>query len=113
MAKLTEAFALEEMPLWIDRLQFQPMNGFMNGFIDLTFSMAAGFILPIGNRTGSLDDARLSPGDDRGRDAAEFLYPSTCIYSVALHRYLRLRKPSYDFDQHFRSVHLFCAGSTR
>ena len=24
-----------------------------------------------------------------------------CIYSVALHRYLRLRKPGYDFDQHF------------
>ncbi len=24
-----------------------------------------------------------------------------CLYSVALHRYLRLRKPGYDFDQHF------------
>ncbi|HEY1583934.1 MAG TPA: hypothetical protein VGF73_12640, partial [Chthoniobacterales bacterium] len=24
-----------------------------------------------------------------------------CLYSVALHRYLRLRKPGYDFDRHF------------
>jgi len=24
-----------------------------------------------------------------------------CLYSVALHRYLRLRKPGYDFAEHF------------
>ena len=24
-----------------------------------------------------------------------------CLYSVALHRYLRMRKPDYDFERHF------------
>jgi exodeoxyribonuclease V beta subunit len=102
MAKLSEAFALEEMPMRIDRLQFQPMNGFMNGFIDLTFEQGDRFYFADwkSNWLGSTTQA-YRPETIAAEMQRNFYTLQLCIYSVALHRYLRLRKPGYDFDQHF------------
>ena len=112
MAKLTEAFALEEMPLRIDRLQFQPVNGFMNGFIDLTFEYGGRFYFAdwksnwLGSTTHAYRPATIAAEMQRN-----FYTLQLCIYSVALHRYLRLRKPGYDFDQHFGGAfYLFLRG---
>jgi exodeoxyribonuclease V beta subunit len=112
MAKLTEAFALEEMPLRIDRLQFQPMNGFMNGFIDLTFEYGGRFYFADwkSNWLGSTTQA-YRPATIAAEMQRNFYTLQLCIYSVALHRYLRLRKPGYDFDQHFGGAfYLFLRG---
>ncbi|MGH8091928.1 MAG: exodeoxyribonuclease V subunit beta [Chthoniobacterales bacterium] len=102
VAKLAKAFAIEKMPLQIERLQFQPMNGFMNGFIDLTFEHGGRFYFAdwksnwLGSTTRAYRPATIAAEMQRN-----FYTLQLCIYSVALHRYLRLRKPGYDFDQHF------------
>jgi len=105
MAKLTEAFAVEKMPLRIDRLQFQPMNGFMNGFIDLTFEHGGRFYFADwkSNWLGPTTRA-YQPTTVAAEMRQNFYTLQLCIYSVALHRYLRLRKPGYDFDRHFGGV---------
>ncbi|MEP6974311.1 MAG: exodeoxyribonuclease V subunit beta [Spartobacteria bacterium] len=101
-AKLTKVFALEELPLQIERLQFQPINGFMNGFIDLTFEHGGRFYFAdwksnwLGPTTSVYRPATIAAEMEHN-----FYTLQLCLYSVALHRYLRLRKPGYDFDQHF------------
>jgi exodeoxyribonuclease V beta subunit len=102
MAKLTETFALEEMPLRIDRLQFQPMNGFMNGFIDLTFEHGGRFYFADWKSNWLGPTARAyRPATIAAEMQRNFYTLQLCLYSVALHRYLRLRKADYDFDRHF------------
>ncbi|HEY2801674.1 MAG TPA: exodeoxyribonuclease V subunit beta [Chthoniobacterales bacterium] len=101
-SKLAEAFALKELPLQIERLQFQPVNGFMNGFIDLTFEHGGRFYFADwkSNWLG-LTTAAYRPGTIAAEMQRNFYTLQLCLYSVALHRYLRLRKPGYDFDRHF------------
>jgi exodeoxyribonuclease V beta subunit len=101
-AKLAEVFALDELPLRIDRLQFQPVNGFMNGFVDLIFEQGGRFYFAdwksnwLGSTTRAYKAAAITAEMHRN-----FYTLQLCLYSVALHRYLRVRKPGYDFDQHF------------
>jgi exodeoxyribonuclease V beta subunit len=102
MAKLAKIFAVEKMPLQIERLQFQPLNGFMNGFIDLTFEHGGRYYFAdwksnwLGPTTRAYRPATIAVEMQRN-----FYTLQLCIYSVALHRYLRLRKPGYNFDRHF------------
>ncbi len=102
IAKLAEVFRLSELPLQIERLQFQPLNGFMTGFIDLTFAHDDRFYFAdwksnwLGPTTAAYRAEMI--------DAAmrHHFYPlQLCLYSVALHRYLQVRKADYDFDRHF------------
>ncbi|CAN5533920.1 exodeoxyribonuclease V subunit beta [soil metagenome] len=101
-ARLAEAFALEQLPLPIERLQFQPINGFLTGFIDLTFEYAGRFYFAdwksnwLGPTTAAYRPAAIAAEVQRN-----FYTLQLCLYSVALHRYLRLRQPGYDFDRHF------------
>ncbi|CAN5483814.1 exodeoxyribonuclease V subunit beta [soil metagenome] len=101
-AKLAEVFSIAKMPLPIGRLQFQPVNGFMNGFIDLTFEHGGRFYFVdwksnwLGASTAAYDPATIAAEMERN-----FYTLQLCLYSVALHRYLRLRKPGYNFEQHF------------
>ncbi len=100
--KLAKTFAVAKMPLQIERLQFQPVNGFMNGFIDLTFEHGGRFYFAdwksnwLGPTTSAYRPATIAAEMQRN-----FYTLQLCLYSVALHRYLRVRKPGYDFDQHF------------
>ena len=102
MAKLKEAFALVQMPLRIDQLQFQLINGFMNGFIDLVFEHNERFYFAdwksnwLGPTTRAYHAAALAREMERN-----FYFLQLSLYSVALHRYLRVRQPGYDFEQHF------------
>ena len=100
--KLAAAFALEQIPLQIGRLQFQPINGFMNGFIDLIFEENGRFYFIDwkSNWLGSTTAAYL-PATLAAEMQGNFYTLQLCLYSVALHRYLRLRKTDYDFDRHF------------
>jgi hypothetical protein len=100
--KLAAAFALEQIPLQIGRLQFQPINGFMNGFIDLIFEENGRFYFIDwkSNWLGSTTAAYL-PATLAAEMQGNFYTLQLCLYSVALHRYLRLRKTNYDFDRHF------------
>ncbi len=102
IAKLADAFQLAPMPLPIERLQFQLSNGFLKGFIDLTFAHDGRFYIAdwksnwLGPTTAAYCSANVAAEMQRN-----FYTLQLCLYSVALHRYLRLRLPDYDFDRHF------------
>jgi exodeoxyribonuclease V beta subunit len=101
-SRLAAATALEQIPLQIGRLQFQSINGFMKGFIDLTFEERGRFYFIdwksnwLGTTTTAYRPTALAAEMQRN-----FYTLQLCLYSVALHRYLRLRKRDYDFDRHF------------
>ncbi len=96
----------------IETLEFSPLRGYMKGFIDLVFEADGRFWLvdyksnwlgaePAAYRRERLDEAM-------AREAYLLQY---LIYTVALHRYLRLRLPDYDYEQHFGGVfYLFLRG---
>jgi exodeoxyribonuclease V beta subunit len=100
--KMAALFEMEKLPLRIDRLQFQTVNGFMTGFIDLVFAKNGRFYFAdwksnwLGPTTGAYSAARIA-----GEMEHNFYTLQLCLYSVALDRYLRLRQPGYDFDKHF------------
>ncbi|MGI8432730.1 MAG: exodeoxyribonuclease V subunit beta [Chthoniobacterales bacterium] len=102
IAKLTEAFQLAATPLPLARLQFQLVNGFMNGFVDLIFEHGGRFyIIDWKSNWLGPTTASYSPAAIAGEMQRNFYTLQLCLYSVALHRYLRLRLGDYDFDRHF------------
>ncbi len=100
--KLVALFELEKLPLRIDRLQFQAVNGFMTGFVDLVFACGGRFYFADwkSNWLGPTTQA-YHPDAITNEMQHNFYILQLCLYSVALHRYLRLRQPGYDFEQHF------------
>jgi exodeoxyribonuclease V beta subunit len=87
----------------------------MRGFMDLVFRTGGRYYIAdyksnhLGNRV-----------EDYGADALEramqaHRYPlQVLVYTVALHRYLRLRLPGYDYDRHLGGVfYLFLRGMRR
>ena len=96
----------------ISQLQFFDLTGFMKGFIDLVFEDQGRFYIvdyksnhlghqQTGYQTDELNQAMISHD-----------YPlQYLIYSLALHRYLRLRLPDYDPEQHLGGAYyLFIRG---
>ena len=96
----------------IENLEFSPLRGYMKGFMDLVFETDGRFYLvdyksnwlgaePAAYRRDRLDEAM----------ARESYLLQYLIYTVALHRYLRLRVPDYDYERHFGGVYyLFLRG---
>jgi exodeoxyribonuclease V beta subunit len=101
-ASLAKFFATENLSLRLDRLQFQLVNGFMNGFIDLVFEHGGRFYFADwkSNWLGATSRAYKAAAGETEMQR-NFYTLQLCLYSVALHRYLRVRKSGYDFDQHF------------
>ncbi len=96
----------------ISQLKFSSLSGFMKGFIDLVYEFQGRFYIVdyksnwLGTSQGAyqqdvLDQAMISHD-----------YPlQYLIYSLALHRYLRLRLSDYDPDVHFGGAYyLFIRG---
>jgi exodeoxyribonuclease V beta subunit len=100
------------IPSTIDRLKFRPMSGFMKGFIDLVFEYQEKFYLVDwkSNWLGAKPDAYASAAIE-AEMARRFYNLQLSIYTVALHRFLRARKPGYDYEQHFGGAfYLFLRG---
>jgi exodeoxyribonuclease V beta subunit len=99
----------------IERLHFAPTRGFMKGFIDLVFEQHGRYYLVDwkSNRLGA------APEDYHrhrlGRAMREHLYDLQYhIYTLALHQYLRLRVPGYDYARDFGGVcYVFLRGVDR
>jgi exodeoxyribonuclease V beta subunit len=96
----------------IETLEFNPLRGYMKGFIDLVFETGGRFYLVdyksnwLGAEPGAYRRARLDEAMARESYVLQYL-----IYIVALHRYLRLRLPDYDYERHFGGVfYLFLRG---
>ena len=96
----------------LERLGFKPARGFIKGFIDLVFRFDGRFYIVdwksnwLGNRAEDYDSARMA------KEMSEKLYPLQYhLYAVALHQYLALRLPGYDYEKNFGGVfYLFVRG---
>jgi exodeoxyribonuclease V beta subunit len=103
----------ENLPAdWPRRLEFPVTDGCVKGYIDLVFQFENRFYVVDwkSNRLGiRIEDY----GPERlAREMAGELYPlQYLLYTVALHRHLRLRVPGYDYERHFGGVrYLFLRG---
>lgn len=93
-------------------LHFQPLTGFMKGFIDLVFEYQGKFYIAdyksnyLGNTESQYQNESLQTAMLNHSYPLQYL-----IYSLALHRHLRQRLPNYAVEQHFGGVYyLFLRG---
>ena len=100
------------VPAQLDRLAFDPVQGFLKGFIDLVFRFEDRYYLVdwksnwLGNQ---LDD--YSPEAMKAEMHRQFYFVQYHLYTVALHKYLALRVPGSDYERHFGGViYLFLRG---
>jgi exodeoxyribonuclease V beta subunit len=102
----------DDYALRLARLDFAPLRGFLHGFIDLVFEQEGWWYL-VDYKSNRLGDRLDDYAAERLASAmAEHHYVLQYhLYTVALHRLLCFRKPSYDYDSHFGGVfYLFLRG---
>lgn len=101
-----------EFPERIGRLNFQPVTGFMKGFIDLVFRYNERFYLVDwkSNFLGaSVEDYGTESLAEVMRDDLYLLQYH--LYVIALHQYLKTRLFDYDYEKHFGGVfYIFLRG---
>lgn len=96
----------------IQRLSFYDLTGFMKGFIDLVFEHEGKFYVVdyksnyLGTNVTDYQDEQLAQAMLAHDYPLQYL-----LYSLALHRYLKLRLPNYEPEQHLGGVkYLFLRG---
>jgi exodeoxyribonuclease V beta subunit len=96
----------------IQRLNFQPTEGFLNGVIDLIFEHDGRYYLAdwksnwLGNDTAYYAPARLQTVMLR-----EAYVLQSLLYTLALDRHLATRLPTYRYEQHFGGIfYIFVRG---
>jgi len=93
-------------------LNFQDVKGMLKGFIDLTFEWGGQYFI-LDYKSNHLGHSYSHYSDVAVQAAmAEHRYDvQLIIYTLALHRFLRLRLPDYDYDQHIGGgYYLFLRG---
>ena len=93
-------------------LSFDSLKGMLKGFIDLTFEYQGQFYIA-DYKSNHLGDDFSHYGFDamRGAIRSHRYDLQYIIYTLALHRYLRLRMPDYNYEQHIGgSFYLFLRG---
>jgi len=96
----------------IEKLKFSPLNGFIKGFIDLIFTYKGKFYI--------VDWKSNLLGKDINNYGADNLVPimqkdyyilQYHLYTLALHKYLKNRLASYDYEKHFGGIfYIFLRG---
>ncbi|MFZ4437235.1 MAG: exodeoxyribonuclease V subunit beta [Syntrophales bacterium] len=96
----------------LDRLQFDPVRGFMKGFIDMIFRFGGRYYLVdwksnfLGSNREDYHRKRLAAVMTEHHYLLQYH-----LYLMALHRYLLRRLPGYDYRSHFGGVfYLFLRG---
>ncbi len=103
---------LAGMPSNMGRLRFEPLNGFMRGFIDLVFRVNGRFYL-IDWKSNYLGSRVQDYAPDALKKSVEesFYNLQYHLYTVALHQYLKTRIPDYSYETHFGEVlYIFLRG---
>lgn len=96
----------------LEHLRFQPLEGFMKGFIDLVFRAGERFYI-VDWKSNYLGSSVESYNQEALRktisiNAYNFQY---ALYTVAVHQYLKGRIPGYNYEPHFGGVYyLFVRG---
>ena len=117
-APFGHAGSLQGFPERLGRLTFAPLQGHMKGFIDLVAVHDGRFYLVDwkSNRLGAdpADPDAYAPERLAAVMQDEFYVLQYCIYTLALHLYLRLRLPAYDYRRDFGGVaYVFLRGLDR
>ncbi len=96
----------------VDRLRFEAATGFMKGFIDLVFEADGRWWL-VDYKSNRLGDGPDAYAADRLPEvmARHAYFLQYLVYTLVLHRMLRLRLPGYDYERHVGGVfYLFLRG---
>ena len=100
------------VPVQLGRLAFDPIKGFLKGFIDLVFRFEDRYYVVDwkSNWLGDcVEDYSLAAIKEEMRRQHYFIQYH--LYTVATHKYLSLRAPGYDYEKHFGGVlYLFLRG---
>ncbi|MGV3530721.1 MAG: exodeoxyribonuclease V subunit beta [Chthoniobacteraceae bacterium] len=85
-----------------ERLHIDRCRGWLKGFIDLVFEQKGKFYILDwkSNHLGHSATDYDQPGLVQAMASHHYTLQLR-LYTVALHRYLQIRKPGYDYDQHF------------
>ena len=108
--KLVNQYAVLDCP--VSDVEFYTIKGMMKGFIDLTFCWNDQyFILDYkSNHLGNDLDCYQQPALHEAMGSHRYDV-QLILYTLALHRLLRLRIPNYDYDQHIGGgYYLFLRG---
>jgi exodeoxyribonuclease V beta subunit len=86
----------------LEPLSFRPMRGWLKGFIDLVFEQDGRFYI-VDWKSSRLGTglAAYAPAAIAAEMARHHYNLQLHLYTIALHRYLALRLPGYDYEQHF------------
>ena len=96
----------------IQRLNFQPSEGFLNGVIDLIFQHEGRYYLADwkSNWLGN-DTAHYGPSQLQSVMLREAYVLQSLLYTLALDRHLAARLPEYRYEEHFGGIfYLFVRG---
>ena len=109
-AGLARHFA--EVPREIGKVQFEPQEGFIKGFIDLVCEHRGRFyIVDWKSNWLGPDESAYHAEAVRAEMLRHHYALQYSIYTVALHRHLARRLPDYDYDRHFGGVfYIFLRG---
>ena len=110
--QLQELFETD-FPEAIGDLKFYPAQGYMKGFIDLVFEHGEKFYFADWKSNWLGPDASSYASENLARAMADNFYLlQLSIYALALHRYLRRRVKSYDYEKHFGGAfYIFLRGN--
>lgn len=110
--KDTELNALLQQFGYESTLKFDDLKGMLKGFIDLTFEYQGKYYIAdyksnhLGDNINAYHQNALQSAITEHRYDLQYI-----LYSLALHRYLSLRLPSYDYDSHIGGCYyLFLRG---
>jgi len=104
-----------EIPHEIDQLIFDPVEGFMRGFMDMVFSWNRNFFLVdwksnfLGNKKEDYHFSRLEK-----EMKEKFYFLQLLIYTVALDQYLRVNIKDYSYERDFgKAYYIFLRGISK
>ncbi|MCT7944028.1 exodeoxyribonuclease V subunit beta [Shewanella septentrionalis] len=110
--KDTELNALLQQFGYESTLKFDDLKGMLKGFIDLAFEYQGKYYIAdyksnhLGDNINAYHQSALQSAITDHRYDLQYI-----LYSLALHRYLSLRLPSYDYDSHIGGCYyLFLRG---
>lgn len=94
------------LPSSIEQIEFDSLQGFMKGFIDLVFQMDGRYYI-VDWKSNFLGPTIEDYHQDALRKAmnGSFYHLQYYLYTVALHLFLKMRIPSYHYETHFGGVY--------
>ncbi len=96
---------MKGLPGQLEKLEFDPARGFMKGYIDMVFQHQGRFYLVDwkSNYLGA-DHESYDQNSLLQTMQANFYILQYHLYTLALHRYLQLRKPGYRYEDDFGGI---------